>query len=71
MIATYVLDMFLSGINKDSSWGRLSRNAMFTFGDFTGIDTNRSAWNVYEIPFFLVRVLRFVCGFGWGVVALT
>ena len=54
MTATYVLDMFLSGINTNSSWGKLSKTAMFTFGDFTSLDTTRTPWNVYEIPFFLV-----------------
>lgn len=30
--AAFTLDMFLSGISKSTSWGRLSKPGMFTFG---------------------------------------
>ena len=34
IISTYILDVFLSGMNPDSQWGELSAPGMFTFGDF-------------------------------------
>jgi hypothetical protein len=54
MMTTYVLDLFMSGINEGSSWGELSQNGMFTFGDFNSTEDNRP-WKATEIPLFLVR----------------
>jgi predicted membrane protein len=70
MIATYVLDLMMSGVNEGSGWGELSTNGMFTFGDFSVTGQNNKAWKVTEIPFFLVRwfancVLPFSAAGSW------
>eukprot|EP01138_Halocafeteria_seosinensis_P001396 gb/GECG01001432.1/.p1 GENE.gb/GECG01001432.1/~~gb/GECG01001432.1/.p1 ORF type:complete len:1015 (+),score=100.27 gb/GECG01001432.1/:1-3045(+) len=54
IISTYVLDVFLSGMNEDSKWGELSAPGMFTFGDFNSTGQNRYSWKAWEIPIFLL-----------------
>eukprot|EP01138_Halocafeteria_seosinensis_P008442 gb/GECG01008627.1/.p1 GENE.gb/GECG01008627.1/~~gb/GECG01008627.1/.p1 ORF type:complete len:955 (+),score=74.00 gb/GECG01008627.1/:1-2865(+) len=54
VISTYVLDIFLSGINNRTKWGHLTDPGMFTFGNFAeenGVATN--SWTVSEIPVFI------------------
>lgn len=52
MVSAYVLNLFLSGINPHTTWGRLSSPGMFSFGEFAqGV----SSYTAYEIPFFVVR----------------
>lgn len=54
MISTYVLDIFLSGINPDTAWGKLSTPGMFSFGDFNDTGQNKQSYTIYEVPIFVL-----------------
>lgn len=52
IISTYVLQLFLSGMNKDSEWGELATPGAFSFGDFGEHDGSR--WTILELPVFVL-----------------
>lgn len=53
VVTTYILDLFLSGIDDNSEWGKLAASGMFSFGDFSTTGQNSRNWSMWEIPFFL------------------
>ena len=55
IISAYVTDMALSYI-YGGTFGRLTKSGMFSFGDY-GPAGDGSAFQVYEIPVFIVRGL--------------
>jgi chloride channel 7 len=66
MIAAYVIDVFLSGLNDNSQWGKLSSPGMMNFGDFSR--QNQTSWSIWELPIFaLVGILGglFGAAFNW------
>ena len=63
VVATYVLDVFLSapGVEAHGAWGKLNERGLFSFGDFS--QDSADSWVAWELPVFVA--MGAMCGV-WG-----
>jgi len=74
VVATYVLDVFLSapGVEAHGAWGKLNERGLFSFGDFS--QDSADSWVAWELPVFMTMgALGGVWGalFNWANEKLT